>query len=90
MQQPRHHKPKFMNTKHHLGHLTLALIVGSLALPLTTQAEQQQKKEHPPYQLIDLGTFGGPSSTFEDLSKTLNNQGTAIGAADTPKVETLG
>src|SRR5258708_5272146 len=46
-----------MKTKHHLNHLKLALIVGSLALPLITQAGQ-----NPRYQLIDLGTFGGPFS----------------------------
>ena len=68
-----------MNTKHHLNHLKLALIVGSLALPLITQAGQ-----NPRYKLVDLGTFGGPSSTFNDFSKTINNPGTVVGGADTP------
>ena len=60
------------------------LIVGALALPLITQADEQRKREHRRYRLIDLGTFGGPSSTFNDFSKTLNNHGTAVGGADTP------
>src|SRR6185503_4180327 len=77
-QQPQLNKIKIMKTKHHLNNLKLAFIVGSLALPLITQAGK-----HPRYKLIDLGTFGGPSSTFNGLSKTLNNHGTAIGAADT-------
>jgi probable HAF family extracellular repeat protein len=68
-----------MKTKHHLNHLKLALIVGSLALPLIAQAGP-----HPRYKLIDLGTFGGPSSTSEDLAQVANNRGTAVGAADTP------
>ena len=54
------HKSKIMNTKNHLNHLKLALIVGSLALPLITQAGPPPTKEHPRYKLIDLGTLGGP------------------------------
>jgi len=72
-----------MNTKHHLNHLKLALIVGSLALPLITQAEQPPTKEHPRYKLIDLGTFGGPSSQFYQYGKNVNNRGAVVGGADT-------
>src|SRR5207248_2774931 len=79
MQQPQLHKSKIMNTKHHLNHLKLALIVGSLALPLMTQAEQ-----HPRYKLIDLGTLGGPSSGFDFYTQIVNNRGTVVGGADTP------
>src|SRR5258705_7774153 len=68
-----------MNSRHHLNHLKLALMVSVLALQWTTQAGQ-----HSRYKLIDLGTFGGPSSGFSDLAKTINNRGTAAGAADTP------
>src|SRR5437667_12810767 len=78
MQQPQLNKSKIMNTKLHHNHLTLALIAGSLALPLIAQAAQ-----HPRYKLIDLGTLGGPSSNFNTFSKTINNQGTATGVADT-------
>jgi probable HAF family extracellular repeat protein len=78
MQQPQPNKSKFMNTKHHLNHVTLALIVGSLALPLIAQAGQ-----HPRYKLIDLGTFGGPSSILQNLQEIVNNRGTVIGVADT-------
>jgi len=73
-----------MNTKHHLNHVMLALIVGALALPLIiTQAGQDQTKEHPRYKLIDLGTLGGPASRLEGDSKVLNNAGTVVGDADT-------
>ena len=77
-----------MKTKHHVGHINrtvvkLSLIVSALALPLVTQAGQPPAKPHTRYKLIDLGTFGGPSSTFEEQAKTINNQGMAAGAADT-------
>src|ERR1041384_6896615 len=78
MQQPQLNKSKIMNPKHHLNHLTLALIVGSLALPLIAQTAQ-----HPRYKLIDLGTLGGPGSRLEGDSKVLNNAGTVVGDADT-------
>src|SRR5437867_6222998 len=78
MQQPQLNKSNIMNTKQYLNHLKLALIVGSLALPLTTQAAQ-----HSRYKLIDLGTFGGPGSRLEGDSKVLNNAGTVVGDADT-------
>jgi probable HAF family extracellular repeat protein len=54
------------------------VIAGALALPLITQAGQ-----HPRYQLIDLGTFGGPAISLIDASKIVNNQGTFVGGADT-------
>src|SRR5689334_20187103 len=68
------HQSKLMKTKQNLNYVKFALIVSIVALPLMTQAGP-----HPRYKLIDLGTFGGPSSTFEDLSKTINNHGTVIG-----------
>ena len=67
-----------MNRKHHVNPLKLALIVGSLALPLIAQAGQ-----HPRYRLVDLGTFGGPSSSFPQLAKIINSQGAVVGGADT-------
>ena len=86
MQQPQLHKSKIMNTKHHVNHLKLALIVGSLALPLITQAEQPPTNKHPRYKLIDLGTLGGPEY-YSDFSgfppRLLNEQGTVVGGMDT-------
>ncbi len=71
-----------MNTKHHLNHLKLALIVvivGALALPSMAQAGQ-----HPRYKLVDLGTLGGPSSGVTGAGdKSVNNNATVVGAADT-------
>ena len=41
-------------------------------------------KKHHHYKLIDLGTFGGPGSVFNFMAGFLNNDGTAVGAAETP------
>jgi probable HAF family extracellular repeat protein len=67
-----------MRTKYPLNDWKSAVILISLALPLFAQAGQHHR-----YRLIDLGTLGGPSSTFESTARTINNQGTAVGAADT-------
>jgi probable HAF family extracellular repeat protein len=75
-------------TTHHLGHmnrtiLNLSLLVPTLALALMARAGQPPTKAHPRYQLIDLGTFGGPFSTVSGLDKSVNNAGTIVGAAET-------
>src|SRR5262249_41360944 len=67
-----------MKTKQQLNYWKLALVVGSLALPLMALAGQQ-----PRYKLIDLGTFGGPFSTLGSSCSSVNNHGTAVGAAET-------
>jgi probable HAF family extracellular repeat protein len=54
-----------------------------LALPLDLAAQGHHAKHHH-YNLIDLGTFGGPASYFSNgADSILNNQGTAAGWADT-------
>jgi probable HAF family extracellular repeat protein len=77
-----------MKSTKHLGNLhrpvvNMSLMLSALIVPLATQAGPSLAKTHPRYKLVDLGTLGGPSSTFEGLSKTINNQGTTIGTADT-------
>src|SRR5947207_3111634 len=72
-----------MKTKLHLHLLKPALVIASMALPLLSQAQQPSAKPHPRYKLIDLGTFGGPSSTVEFLIKSVNNRGMVVGASDT-------
>src|SRR5215471_5333245 len=61
--------------------ILLSVIAGTLSFPLITHAGQQ--KEHRRYRLVDLGTFGGPSSTSEDQAQIVNNRGTVVGGADT-------
>ena len=57
------------------------------------QSEQQEHQEHKQlrYKLIDIGTFGGPSSTVpgpnfgpSGSANSVNNRGMVVGTADTP------
>ena len=51
-------------------------------VPLAGQDKQGHKHYH--YQLIDLGTLGGPQSTAPGVGgPALNDQGTVVGCADT-------
>jgi probable HAF family extracellular repeat protein len=59
----------------------LVTTLSALAIPLSGAAAH----EHHHYKLIDLGTFGGPTSYFSNgFDGILNNSGTAVGWADTP------
>jgi probable HAF family extracellular repeat protein len=77
----------------------LALLAG-LGLPASSspQVIETNEPKHHHYQLIDIGTFGGPSSYFDDLhltdnyffnnvfynfSQVLNSKGMLVGFADT-------
>jgi len=65
--------------------LTLALFVMPAAQLRLVAQEQHTKHHH--YQLIDMGTFGGPNSGYSDPfpleDGLLNNRGTVVGVADT-------
>jgi probable HAF family extracellular repeat protein len=45
-------------------------------------AVQAQDQQHYPYVLVDVGTFGGPSSYLDEPGNTLNESGAFIGSAD--------
>ena len=70
--------------------LTAMALFAALALPVRPRlAAQEQGKEHTRYKLIDLGTFGGPSSYLASsnaangaVNQVLNNQGTVVGWGD--------
>ena len=51
-------------------------------------AAQEKDKEHTRYELLDIGTFGGPESYVNAAfslgsPNQINNQGTVVGAAAT-------
>lgn len=63
-------------------------LLAALAIPVQLAAQgNKDKQKHHHYQLIDIGTFGGPQSWvfggFEVPAATLNNAGTVVGGADT-------
>jgi probable HAF family extracellular repeat protein len=57
----------------------LAMLAGAASLA----AQNNQDKHHHHYNLVDLGTFGGPQSRV-DYQHPINNRGTVSGSADTP------
>jgi probable HAF family extracellular repeat protein len=64
-------------------------LFAALAIPVCMAAQdnpsQDHKSKHHQYKLIDLGTFGGPSSFVSTPSaKVLNNRGMVAGWAETP------
>src|ERR1035437_7438901 len=91
-QDPKEERMKFRA----LTCITAITVFAALAIPVRLAAQEQpapqeQKKQHPRYKLIDLGTFGGPNSTLADgnppLDRIINNRGTIAGTADTAIVD---
>ena len=80
-----------------LTRIIRSVLLVTLTLP-THAAAQNNQGQHHHYKLIDIGTFGGPQSFFDDLhlgdnygfntifygfSQVLNGKGTLVGFADT-------
>src|ERR1700675_1770050 len=80
-----------MNSKIWTRVIALTLFA-ALAIPVRSAAQDKAKPHHHHqyhhYQLIDMGTFGGPDSSFL-LSTTpvLNNSGVEVGGADTSTLD---
>jgi probable HAF family extracellular repeat protein len=61
----------------------LVILVGAI-VPYGAAQNESHAGATPRYRLIDLGTFGGPASYFQNgLDGILNNRGTAVGWANT-------
>ena len=58
-------------------------LLALLALPALLSA-QEHPSRHSRYTLVDLGTFGGPSSFVASTPTPLNSGATVVGIADTP------
>jgi probable HAF family extracellular repeat protein len=71
--------------------LTVIAFFAALAIPLAAQENQNRNsKKHHHYQLIDIGTFGGPTGYLCNdptgaggACPVLNSRGTVVSAADT-------
>jgi probable HAF family extracellular repeat protein len=78
-----------MNSKTWTRIIALTLFA-ALAMPVSLAAQDNAKPtpshQYHHYQLIDIGTFGGPNSSYLQgfpEGRMLNNAGTAVGAGDT-------
>jgi probable HAF family extracellular repeat protein len=77
--------------------ITTLTLLTALAIPVRLDAQDNHKHhKHHHYQLIDLGTFGGPESYLAGsnsvtapgaVNQVLNNQGTVVGWADTSTLD---
>ncbi|MGB9205339.1 MAG: hypothetical protein WCB94_15380, partial [Terriglobales bacterium] len=79
-----------MKTRTSMWIAAIALFA-ALATPVSLAAQDKTKPAHHHqyhhYQLVDVGTFGGPNSSYLQgfpVGRLLNNSGTAVGSADTP------
>jgi len=82
-----------MNSKTWTRIIALTLFA-AVVLPLQLAAQNTAKPHHHHqyhhYQLNDVGTFGGPNSSYyvpQPGARPLNNSGTAVGSADTPTAD---
>lgn len=79
-----------MNSKTN-AHIIALTLFAALALTLQLSAQDKARLahgyQHHHYQVVDVGTFGGPNSSYLQgfpEGRMLNNNGTAVGADDTP------
>jgi probable HAF family extracellular repeat protein len=62
----------------------LLILFSALAVPISLAAQDHANEpRHHHYKLIDLGTFGGPTSGTTDELQVLNYRGMVAGTADT-------
>lgn len=74
------------------------LVVLAMPLPFAALDNGEHHHKHHHYKLIDMGTFGGPSSYLATsngvtspgaVNQVLNNQGTVVGWGDTSTLDPL-
>ncbi len=66
-------------------------VITALIIPMSLNAQSDKGKHHH-YKAIDVGTFGGPNSSFvlpSPTGRVLSNNGTAVGGADTSTPDPL-
>lgn len=77
-----------MNSRHPIIGILLSAFVLTLEVkPQTTLALPEAHRHHTRYRLVEIGTFGGPNSVSNVLSRMGRNDGTFVGAANTPDLD---
>jgi probable HAF family extracellular repeat protein len=74
-----------MNTR--MGKWFVAIAFTLSFLTVARTPAQEAKNEHNHYKLVDIGTFGGPNSSYvgpPPSARLLSSSGAAVGGADTP------
>jgi probable HAF family extracellular repeat protein len=61
--------------------IAMALLAGAIPVSL---AAQEHSATHHQYQVVDLGTFGGPASATNCCDHQITARGAVVGSADTP------
>jgi probable HAF family extracellular repeat protein len=61
----------------------LKTLIGTLAGWAALAAPAVSNTQHHHYKLVDMGTFGGPSSYVNDNFRTVNNRGNVVGSSQT-------
>ncbi len=60
-----------------------------LTIPIGMAAQDNPSRDpepkHQKYRLVDLGTFGGPASLINDITRSLNDEGVVVGLAENPE-----
>ncbi|MGC2407476.1 MAG: hypothetical protein WA431_13795 [Candidatus Cybelea sp.] len=63
-----------------------SLRVAATSMPWDTEGARRRPADSPKYVMVDVGTFGGPTSFFDccgNVPPVLNDQNTLVGQADT-------
>ncbi len=69
-----------------LTSIAAVVLFAGLVIPAGLAAQDKQGlNQHHHYKLIDMGTFGGPNSTYfsSPVVESVNNRGVVVGGADT-------
>ena len=59
------------------------LVIPALRVGTSAQSGQVPVAKHHRYKVVDLGTFGGPSSSVNCCDHQITNRGVVVGSADT-------
>ena len=63
--------------------LTLAMVLTVPVMSVLLTAQDKAPNRHTHYRVIDVGTFGGPTSDYNSGSVIINGRGAVVGVADT-------